>query len=66
MRKDQEKKVKDQMGSNGYTQLKSDPTKYSNGSTTVKWDSSNGFNHNGIKVRGYDNCMNHFNDKKKK
>ncbi len=40
------------------------PKQVVNGSTSIRIDSSNGFNSNGSKVRGYDSCKNHL-DKKK-
>jgi len=65
MNKDQWSKTEKGLNNAGFSQSSSDPKQWSNGSTNVKIDSNNGFNHNGDKIRGYDNCKTHL-DKNKR
>jgi hypothetical protein len=64
MNSDQKKKNEQHLKDAGYTQSAYDSTKWSNGSTNIRVDSTNGYNDNGTKYRGYDNCKDHLKGKK--
>lgn len=61
MTQDEKKRLEKKLQSDGYKQSTQDPDKWIGKTDSYKFDSSNGFNNDGNKLRGYGTCRDRLN-----